>query len=171
MPVCSKLAGGCWALYQRKIVDHQTLEMVYHSLITSHLNYCISIWGGASVSSLLPLDRMQKKAVRIITNGNAKTHTQPLFSNLQILKLNDIHKLEIAKLMHEINYKSSTFCRLKAENSTLLDERHSHDTRRKQQNNFFCTGLKKTSSKSADICCTQKNLESNSKTNQGDENV
>ena len=111
--VCSKLGGGCWALYHlRKIVDHQTLKMVYHSLIHSHLNYCISSLGGTPVFSLLPLDRMQKKAVRIITDSNTRTHTKPLFSNRQILKLNDIYKLEIAKLMHKINHKSSSSCKL-----------------------------------------------------------
>ena len=41
--MCSKLASGCWALYQlRPYVNSATLMMVYYSFIHSHLNYCIN---------------------------------------------------------------------------------------------------------------------------------
>ena len=48
----------------------------------------------------------QKRAVRIITHSNPRTHTSPLFSRLQLLKLHDIYKLEVAKLMHRVYNKS-----------------------------------------------------------------
>jgi len=41
-----------------------------------------------------------------------RTHSKPLFSKLQILKLNDIYELEMAKLMHEIYNKSTNFGRI-----------------------------------------------------------
>jgi len=57
--ICSKLASGCWALYQvRKFVNQKTLMMIYYSFIHSHLNYCISSWGGTSESTLLPLNKL-----------------------------------------------------------------------------------------------------------------
>ena len=50
---CSKVARGSWALNQLKhFVDEQTLRSVYHCLIYSHLQYCISSWGTASKSTL-----------------------------------------------------------------------------------------------------------------------
>ena len=46
---CSKVSRGSWAPNQLKhIVDEQTLRSVYHCLIYSHLQYCISSWGTAS---------------------------------------------------------------------------------------------------------------------------
>ena len=43
---CSKVARGSWALNQLKhFLDEQTLKSVYHCLIYSHLQYCISSWG------------------------------------------------------------------------------------------------------------------------------
>ena len=43
---CSKVARGSWALNQLKhFVEEQTLRSVYHCLIYSHLQYCISSWG------------------------------------------------------------------------------------------------------------------------------
>ena len=40
---CSTVARGSWALNQSKhFVDEQTLRSVYHCLIYSHLQYCIS---------------------------------------------------------------------------------------------------------------------------------
>jgi len=42
---------------------------------------------------------LHKLAIRIITHSNIRTHTKPLFSKLQLLKLHDMYELEIAKLM------------------------------------------------------------------------
>jgi len=48
------------------------------------------------------------------------THSKPLFLKLQILKLNDINKLEMAKLMHKICNKSTNFGRINAKNLLFL---------------------------------------------------
>ena len=57
--LCSKLASGCWALYQlRTYEDSRTLLMVYYSFIQSHLNFCISSWGSSYATMLAPLIRL-----------------------------------------------------------------------------------------------------------------
>ena len=76
---------------------------------------------------------------------NAKTHSTPLFSKLQVLKLHDIYKFEIAKLMHR-NYNKSLNCNSTINKYILLDNFHSHNTRRKQQKNYF---IRRVSSKQA----------------------
>lgn len=43
---------------------------------------------------------MQKKIVRVISEAGYRDHTDPLFSNLSILKLSDIHKLELLKFVY-----------------------------------------------------------------------
>jgi len=91
--ISSKLASGCWILlHLRKYLDSKTLKMVYYiSFINSHLNYCINSWGSASASALLPIERLQKKVVRIITYSDSRTHSKPMYSELQLLKLNDMY--------------------------------------------------------------------------------
>ena len=102
--ICSKIARGSWALYHlRSYVDKQTMKMLYYNLVYSHLQYCINSWGSASEITLYPLKIIQKRNIRIITGSKYRAHAEPLFQQLQCLKLNDIYKLEMAKLMYRIN--------------------------------------------------------------------
>ena len=133
--VSSKMASGCWALYHlRKYVDSKTLLMVYYSIIHSHLNYCLSSWGSASASTLMPINKLQKKALRTITFSNIISHTKPLFFKLQILKINDMYKFEIGKIMHKIsNNLYSHISKL----FVITDQIHSHNTRQNTKKNYF----------------------------------
>ena len=102
--ICSKIARGSWALYHIKnYVDKQTMKMVYYSLVYSHLQYCINSWVSASETTLHPLKIIQKRSIRIITGSKYRAQAEPLFHQLKCLKLNDIYKLEMAKLMYRIN--------------------------------------------------------------------
>ena len=49
---------------------------------------------------------MQKKAIRIIAGVNYNDHTDPLFHQLNILKLNDIYHAEVAKIIYQ--FKQNT---------------------------------------------------------------
>ena len=50
---CSKIAHGNWALTNfRKYVNLSTLKCAYYGLIYPHLQYCFSLWGEASKTSL-----------------------------------------------------------------------------------------------------------------------
>ena len=69
------------------------LRTIYMSLIYSHLNYCNLIWGGAENSNLVPLFKLQKKAVRIIDKSHYLEHTPPIFKSLKILNIFRIYIL------------------------------------------------------------------------------
>ena len=68
------------------------------SLIASHLNYGILAWGIAAPR----LEKLQKKAIRLITNSKYIAHTNPLFKRLQLLKIVDIFKLRILKFYYNL---------------------------------------------------------------------
>ena len=72
------------------------LMMLYNALIKSHLYYCNIVWGSTSLGTLDCLLKLQKKAVRILSNASYNTHTPPLFKTLRILKVEDINKLQVA---------------------------------------------------------------------------
>ena len=66
-----------------KIFPEEILVTLYNSLIASHLNYGILAW----VIATTRLEKLQKKAIRLITNSKYIAHTNPLFKRLQLLKI------------------------------------------------------------------------------------
>ncbi len=47
--------------------------------------YCTSIYENANQTTLQKLEKIQKKAIRTISNAPFRAHTAPLFKHLQIL--------------------------------------------------------------------------------------
>ena len=68
----------------------QILKTIYSSLITCHLNYGVLLWGSQSER----IEKLQKKALRIITNSRYNAHTDPLFVRSNLLKVSDILRLK-----------------------------------------------------------------------------
>ena len=76
---------------------------IYYSLIYSHICYCITSWGCASKTRLMPLIKLQKRAVCIKINKRYRVHTNPLFLDCKLLKIVEICKLELSKLMFKVH--------------------------------------------------------------------
>ena len=71
----------------------------YHALVHPHLLYGLLVWGTTYTSYLAKLCTLQNKVVRHIGGGSYRKHSTPFYSNLKILKLPDLLKLETAKLV------------------------------------------------------------------------
>ena len=97
----SKLIGILYKLSQLKM-PFKVLKQHYYNLIYSYLNYNVSCYASTYDSHLNKLFLLQKKAIRIINNASFLEHTDPLFffSN-GILKVHDIHKLNVGLYMYE----------------------------------------------------------------------
>ena len=67
--------------------------LIYNSLFLPHINYCILAWGFSSDRIFL----LQKQAIRLICSANFIAHTEPLFKQLNTLKVNDIMKVRALK--------------------------------------------------------------------------
>ena len=138
----SKLAKGCWAISKlRNYVDLHTLRILYYSFIYSHLQYRISSWGRATKSVLKPLSIIQKRVLRLITKTPYRTPSAPLFFQLKILKIDDVYKLQIAKMMHHINNQNNTGT-WTINNSIKLEKLHNHNTRASSQYNFLISNIR-----------------------------
>lgn len=85
----------------RKVFDTATLKTLYYSLIYPYLSYCIHIWGAAYGTYTKSLVCLQKKIVRIISGKPPRSASDPLFSELKILKLEEIFKYNIALFMYK----------------------------------------------------------------------
>ena len=65
-------------------------------MILPHLNYRILLWGNYSKSVFT----MQKKIVRTVTNSRLISHSDPLFKQNRILKVQDIYHNRMVKFYH-----------------------------------------------------------------------
>ena len=102
----SKLVKGSYLFYKiRNVVSVDVLKMLYFSLVHCHLKYCIVSWGTATNSVLQPLEVVRNNILRTMTYNNYRCHITPVYKSLNILKLHNIHKLELAKLMYKFHYE------------------------------------------------------------------
>jgi len=85
-------------------LNYAGLRSLYFALIHSHLCYCPTILSCTSISNQNKLAKIQKKAIRIMTNSRYNAHTQPLFINHKILPLDKILKSGRLTFMHSVYY-------------------------------------------------------------------
>ena len=119
----------------RYFVPFSTLKIVYYSMFHSHLQYSLLNWGRSSKSYLHQLRILQNKVLRAILFRPKQSSTTLLYSNLNILKLDDMINMEFAKFMFKFNNKmlpESFDCYF-----TKLDNIHKHNTRQKHRNEYY----------------------------------
>ena len=80
----------------RNVLPYSILLTLYSTLVYPYLTYCNIIWGCAKPSLLNRLVVLQKRAVRRITSSCYRAITGPLFVRLNLLKLSEINKFQIA---------------------------------------------------------------------------
>jgi len=91
----SKLCGMLFKLTHYTNIS--VLKSVYFALFHS-LTYSVLNWGRANKTTLLPLIRLQNKAVRTLEYN--KTQTTVLYSKHKFLEIPDLFQLSVAKFMY-----------------------------------------------------------------------
>ena len=93
--ICNKISKtvGILSVLKHKF-PIRILLMIYNSLILSHINYGVTLWGFNNCNRL---KQLQKKAIRYITNSSFFAHTKPLCKTLNCLLFDDIFDLACAK--------------------------------------------------------------------------
>ena len=92
------------------------LRTLYNILRLPHFNNGVLLWGHDSTR----LHKLQKRAIRTITNSKYNSHTEPLCKLLDIRKLPDLYKLKLYKLFYKVqnvphylsNYTQPTYSSL-----------------------------------------------------------
>ena len=80
------------------------LKTLYYCLVYPYLHYCIIVWGSTYKTNLRRLVSLQKRVIRIISKSTFDSHSDPIFKELELLKLSDIRQLELGKLMFSLNH-------------------------------------------------------------------
>ena len=98
--IANKLSSTIGMLKRlQKLIPIQGLLLLYNSLFLPHLNYSILAWG----HSCDRIEKLQKKAIRLITCSRFYAHTEPLFKKLKLLKVKDLLHLKALKFYYRYN--------------------------------------------------------------------
>ena len=101
--VTNKLAKVVGILNRlKRIYPEQILLTIYNSLFISHINYGLLLWWKDQDR----VNKLQKKAVRIVSGSQYLAHTEPLFKHLNILKAKDLYSLKLLKFYYNLSYGS-----------------------------------------------------------------
>ena len=85
--IANKLSRAIGIMHKlRKLIQMQILKLMYSSMILPHIYFGITAWG----FTCRRVYGLQKKAIRIITKSKFSAHTETLFRELSLLKVNDI---------------------------------------------------------------------------------
>ena len=86
------------------IYPQRILFTLYNSLIISHMLYGMVLWGKSD--NVHRIEKLQKKAMRIISYSRPLEHTEPLFKAFNLLKFNDIYTLKLLKFFYKLSNNS-----------------------------------------------------------------
>ena len=88
----------------RRYFNLDTLKTLYYAFLFPHLYYCIEVRGNTFNVHLDPLEKMIKRALRLISGSNRWAHAAPLFENLEILTLRKLYVYSIQIFMYKFNH-------------------------------------------------------------------
>ena len=120
-------------------VPEPILRTLYCSLVLPYINYGILIWGKACDMYLCKIHKLQKWAIRVISNSHYRSHTASIFQKYDILNVYDSYKLEVGVFMYQYfqNLLPSSF-------NTFFSKRSDiHDYHTRNRSNFNQTRNKK----------------------------
>ena len=86
----------------KRYLPREILFMIYNALIVPHIQYGILCWG----HKCNRIWKLQKRALRFITNSKYNAHTEPLHKILNCLNVPHIYKLNILKFYYKVENNS-----------------------------------------------------------------
>ena len=100
--VKNKIRSGTYVMNAAKnVLSRNHLQILYNSLVHPYLMYGNLLRGNAHKKHIHKLKIIQKKAIRCMSKVAYNEHTTPLFKASKILKLTDIHILQLNQFMYD----------------------------------------------------------------------
>ena len=84
----------------KKFLPITILRILYNALILPHFQFSILTWGFSPGR----LNKLQKRAIRVITNSKYNAHVEPLLKRLNLLRLTDIFKINLLKMFYKFKH-------------------------------------------------------------------
>ena len=88
----------------KDVVPIKILKQVYYAHFHSKMNYCLDIWGTLVSKHMFDkIYKLQKRVIRLIAKKPMLSHSDPIFKQLEILKLRDNMELSLCSLIYKVN--------------------------------------------------------------------
>ena len=125
----------------RGVLQGDSLQVLYNSLVLPHLQYCLMIWGdfsgdgnGAIGRSILSY---QKRFMGIIAGKTGRYHADPLFARFGMLKVGDLYRQQLR--IHAWRFWNSCLPQAQAAMLEKISQTHDHGTRLAKRGMFVST--------------------------------
>ena len=125
----------------RTVLSGESIYQLYNALVLPHLQYCLLVWGdfeeGRNSRVGETLLKYQKRFLGLITGNRGKYHSDPIFSQLGILKIDDLYKQQL-----RVYAWRSIKGRLPGNQIAMFNkvsDVHNHNTRSSKSGLFFST--------------------------------
>ena len=115
--------------------------MLYCGLVYSRVQYGITAWATANKTSQEIIRVRLNKILRIILFRNLYKPTSQMYKELQVLKVEDIYQLELAKFMYQLHHNQlpKNFYHSFRKLNTI----HQHETRLINSTTYYRPGINK----------------------------
>ena len=101
--ISKKISKSLGIIYRlRECLPQSKLKSLYYTFIYPYLLYCNLAWGGTCATYIDRLLKLQKRVIRIMTGSSYRAHTNELFIEHEILKINEIHDLKLGLYMFNL---------------------------------------------------------------------
>ena len=103
-----------------------TLKILYQGLVEPHFRFYCSVWEACGVTTRCTLEKLQNRAIRIITDSPYDAPTKPILRQLRLPSIAEMIRQESAGMVYKaINgqapaYLSSLFNRISAVTNRML---------------------------------------------------
>ncbi len=87
----------------REFTDLKTLVTAYKTLVQPHFDYCSQVWGSLGITLQNKLQRLQNRAVRIITKRGYDYRSVDILNELQLPNLNVRRHNQLCNIMYKVN--------------------------------------------------------------------
>ena len=132
----SKVCKAMGMLYSsRDILKNSDIINIYNSFIQPYFNYCITLWGASIRSKTDTLTVLQNKLLRIMFSCKRTTDAWEYDKNNQILQIEQLYLLEIAKLCFK-HHTNTIPDSLSMTMPDICNERTTRQTRSMTQHNY-----------------------------------
>lgn len=104
--VVNKLRGIIPKMYQlRQILPLNKLKILYYGLVESIIQYGIIGWGGLKKTYLQPLEKLQKRILKVMYNKSLRYPSEQLYRELNLLDIRQIFsKITLIYLFNNSQY-------------------------------------------------------------------
>ena len=123
----------------KHFLPENILHSLYCTLILPYINYGVLIWGNTYATYLDKVLKLQKWAIRTVSNSHYRSHTGPLFNKFNVLNVHDTFKLNLGTFMykHYSNLLPSVFT------AYFIKHNQTHDYRTRNAQDYSINKTKK----------------------------